>query len=104
MLIVWIGAFLPVILEQLARENGTFFSDRSKPCIDHAGSLRMRAETGQTDNEQCMIEILGKAMSTSSFAMYTSSAAVLVQAVTLVCFSSFADYGRFCPQRSTSLV
>jgi UMF1 family MFS transporter len=53
----------------------------------------MRAETGQKEIEQCMIKFLGKTMSTSSFAMYTFSAAVLVQAVTLVCFSSFADHG-----------
>jgi UMF1 family MFS transporter len=88
------GAFLPVILEQLARENGYFFSDSTKKCVDHgdAGSLRMRAE-GQNQTDQCIIRFLGKTMSTSSFAMYTFSAAVMVQAVTLVCFSSFADHG-----------
>jgi UMF1 family MFS transporter len=75
-----------VILEQLARENGTFFSDRTKPCVESSG-LRRR------DKEQCMIEVLGTSMSTSSFAMYTFSAAVIVQAVVLVCISSFADHG-----------
>jgi UMF1 family MFS transporter len=34
-------------------------------------------------------------MSTSSFAMYTFSVAVMVQAITLLCTSSFADYGMF---------
>jgi UMF1 family MFS transporter len=89
------GAFLPVILEQLARENGVFFSDRTKPCVDisGAGRLRMRDEKSQKETEQCMIHFLGITMSTSSFAMYTFSSAVLVQALTLVCFSSFADYG-----------
>jgi hypothetical protein len=42
-----------------------------------------------------MVTLLGKTMSTSSFAMYTFAAAVLVQALTLVCFSSFADHGMF---------
>jgi len=41
-----------------------------------------------------MVTLLGKTMSTSSFAMYTFSAAVLVQALTLVSFSSFADHGK----------
>jgi len=41
-----------------------------------------------------MIKILNTTISTSSFAMYTFSAAVMVQAVTLVCFSSFADHGK----------
>jgi UMF1 family MFS transporter len=42
-----------------------------------------------------MVTLLGKTMSTSSFAMYTFATAVLVQALTLVCFSSFADHGMF---------
>ncbi|CAO2651776.1 Nn.00g000590.m01.CDS01 [Neocucurbitaria sp. VM-36] len=55
-----IGAFLPVVLEQLARENGVFFSDRSKPCVDVSapspGRVRMRDEIGsEKDSEQCMI-------------------------------------------------
>lgn len=84
-----------MILEQLARENGVFFSDRTKPCVDisGAGRLRMRDEKSQKETEQCMIHFLGITMSTGSFAMYTFSSAVLVQALTLVCFSSFADYG-----------
>ncbi|KAH8724154.1 autophagy-related protein 22-like protein [Phaeosphaeriaceae sp. PMI808] len=40
-------------------------------------------------------------MSTSSFAMYSFAGAVLVQAITLVCFSSFADYG---PYRKKMLI
>ncbi len=42
-----------------------------------------------------MIHLLGKTMSTSSFAMYTSAASVLAQAITLVLFSSFADHGMY---------
>jgi UMF1 family MFS transporter len=72
-----------------------FFSDRTKPCVEIAGTSRTRADEvdAKKGTEQCMVTLLGKTMSTSSFAMYTFSAAVLVQAVTLVCFSSFADHG-----------
>lgn len=42
-----------------------------------------------------MIHLLGKDLSTSSFSLYTFSAAVLVQALVLVLFSSFADHGGF---------
>ncbi|KAF2022984.1 autophagy-related protein-like protein 22 [Setomelanomma holmii] len=95
--VVAVGAFLPVILEQLARENGVFFSDRTKPCVDipGAGRLRLRNEAEKKESEQCMINFLGTTISTSSFAMYTFSSAVLVQALTLVCFSSFADHGPY---------
>ena len=41
-----------------------------------------------------MIRLLGKDLSTSSFSLYTFSAAVLVQAIVLVLFSSFADHGK----------
>lgn len=77
-----------------------FFSDRSKPCVDHAPNspsdsnatkLFIRADNGQKD--QCVINFLGADVTTASFAMYTSSAAVVVQAITLICVSSFADYG-----------
>ncbi|KAF2821990.1 autophagy-related protein 22-1 [Ophiobolus disseminans] len=95
--VVAVGAFLPVILEQLARENGVFFSDRTKPCVEVSSSakFRLRDEDVKKETEQCMVTMLGKTMSTSSFAMYTFSAAVLVQALTLVCFSSFADHGPY---------
>ncbi|KAI4962119.1 hypothetical protein J4E86_001151 [Alternaria arbusti] len=97
--VVAVGAFLPVILEQLARENGVFFSDHSKPCVDHtaSGKLRIRDDADKKvgDSEQCMVRYLGRDMSTSSFAMYTFSTAVLLQAVVLICFSSFADHGPY---------
>ncbi|RMZ70419.1 MFS transporter family [Pyrenophora seminiperda CCB06] len=96
--VVAVGAFLPVILEQLARENGTFFGDRGRPCVDHSGggggTAIDKEKVGKGGDEgQCMIHYLGKEMSTSSFAMYTFSAAVLMQAIVLICASSFADYG-----------
>lgn len=86
-----------MILEQLARENGVFFSDRTKPCVEASTSarFRLRDEDVEERTDQCMVTLLGKTMSTSSFAMYTFSTAVLVQALTLVCFSSFADHGKF---------
>jgi UMF1 family MFS transporter len=67
-------------------------------CVEVSSSarFRLRDEDAKKESEQCMVTLLGKTMSTSSFAMYTFSAAVLVQAVMLVGFSSFADYGMFC--------
>lgn len=94
------GAFLPVLLEQLARERGFFFSDRSKPCVDHQSGTgsdgdptRLQIRANDDQKEQCVVNFLGADVTTASFAMYTVSAAVVVQAVTLVCVSSFADYG-----------
>jgi UMF1 family MFS transporter len=46
-----------------------------------------------TDNDQCVVSVLGLQVNTASFAMYTFSLAVLVQALTLISFSALADYG-----------
>ncbi|KAF1835587.1 autophagy-related protein-like protein 22 [Decorospora gaudefroyi] len=94
--VVAVGAFLPVLLEQLARESGVLVSDHSKPCVDTSSSGRnRRAEDTQQESAECMVTYLGRPMSTTSFAMYTVSTAVLAQAMILVCISSFADYGPY---------
>jgi MFS transporter, UMF1 family len=99
-----VGSFLPVTLEQLARERGVLWSNKITPCIAiaasndgtsrvaSAASLLMRA-TEQKDNGQCVIRIFGAEVTTASFAMYTFSVAVFVQALVLVSFSSVADHG-----------
>jgi UMF1 family MFS transporter len=46
-----------------------------------------------TDNDQCVVSMFGLQINTASFAMYTFSLAVLVQALTLISFSALADYG-----------
>jgi UMF1 family MFS transporter len=103
-----VGSFLPVTLEQLARERGVLWSNKITPCIAKAASndgtsrvasaasLLMRA-TEQKDNGQCVIRIFGTEVTTASFAMYTFSVAVFVQALVLVSFSSVADHGEVAP-------
>lgn len=93
------GSFLPVALEQLARENGVLWSDRSTPCVappTGAGdSTARRHLTARADgaNDQCVVNVLGAEITTASFAMYTFSLAVFIQALALISFSSVADYG-----------
>jgi UMF1 family MFS transporter len=93
-----------VTLEQLARERGVLWSDKVTPCIAKAASkdgasrvasaasLLTRAAE-QKDNGQCVIRVFGTEITTASFAMYTFSVAVFVQALVLVSFSSVADHG-----------
>lgn len=94
--VVGTGSFLPVTIEQLARENGVLWSDRSTPCSGSAkagGRLSMREADGSKDNGQCIINLFGIEMTSSSLVMYTFSCAVFFQALTLVSFSAFADHG-----------
>lgn len=94
------GSFLPVTLEQLAREHGVLRSDHSTSCITRSvqhgagsalSSLVRRAAAGE--NDQCVIQLFGRDIATSSFALYSFSLAVLCQALVLISFSPVADYG-----------
>ena len=90
-----VGAFLPVTLEQLARENGVLYSDRTIPCRGSPSAVSsLRARGGSGSSDQCIVRIFGMETTTASFAMYTFSLAVLCQALVLVSFSAFADYGK----------
>ncbi|OCL10924.1 hypothetical protein AOQ84DRAFT_336699, partial [Glonium stellatum] len=100
-----VGSFLPVLLEQLARERGVLWSDKTTPCVAKVGpgnsrgsnalmaALVARASAGK--ESQCVINLFGSEITTTSFAMYTFSIAVLVQALALISFSSVADHGPY---------
>ncbi|KND90274.1 Autophagy-like protein 22 [Tolypocladium ophioglossoides CBS 100239] len=82
-----IGSFIPILLESLARENGVLLSDPSRPC----GSSDSKGE----DDGQCVVYVLGLEINTASFAMYTFSVSVLVQALLVVSISCAADHGNY---------
>ncbi|RAL04657.1 MFS transporter [Aspergillus ibericus CBS 121593] len=91
-----VGSFLPLTLEQLARERG-YFQNSHLPCVGpdspsapgkDSPAMFRRDDT----NEQCVVGLMGLQINTASFAMYTFSLAVLVQALTLISFSALADY------------
>ncbi|KAL3473360.1 MFS general substrate transporter [Aspergillus californicus] len=84
-----VGSFLPLTLEQLAREQGYLLSSRHA-CVGPDAPVTGNGTTPA--NEACIVPVMGLEINTASFAMYTFSLAVLVQALTLVSFSALADY------------
>jgi len=96
------GSFIPITLEQLARERGVLASDRTKPCTagleaQHPGfntTLRFRSSP-TSDANQCIITILGMEINTASFAMYTFSISVLIQSLLIISMSGAADHGHY---------
>lgn len=74
-----IGSFIPVTLEQLARENGVLLSDKTTPCgaSTEPGSDILTLE----GPDQCVIYIMGWQMNTASFAMLVS----LLKEISLEC-------------------
>lgn len=103
-----VGSFLPITLEQLARERGVLLSDRTVSCsagfkttmppdfpnttmsYEAARGLSPRADKGQ-----CIINFFGTDINTASFAMYTFSISVLVQALLIISMSGAADHGQY---------
>ncbi|KIW73091.1 hypothetical protein, variant [Phialophora macrospora] len=98
------GSFLPITLEQLARERGVLLADGTTPC-----SAGWKSRDGiipnvtASDSQKhphnelpaCVVYVLGAEINTASFAMYTFSISVLVQAVLIISMSAAADHGRF---------
>lgn len=95
------GSFLPITLEQLARDNGVLLSDKRTPCKaswrpDATDPLQQRMRPRPPpEAAACVVYILGAEINTASFAMYTFSISVAVQALLIISMSGAADHGRF---------
>ncbi len=63
-------------------------SDRTTPCGESA-------HRGKGDEGQCVVYVLGVEINTASFAMYTFSISVLLQALVVVSISCAADHGNY---------
>ncbi|RAH65854.1 MFS transporter [Aspergillus aculeatinus CBS 121060] len=94
------GSFLPITLEQMARERGVLLSDQTIPCSaswnhpqNQAQSALVYVRPGAATVAQCVVNILGLQVNTASFAMYTFSVSVFVQAIFIVSMSGAADHG-----------
>jgi MFS-type transporter involved in bile tolerance (Atg22 family) len=89
------GSFLPVTLEQLARENGVMRSDGT-PCLQPKSSSAVVSRSLlRREEDVCVLHLFGGEISTSSFALYSFSLAIMVQTIVLISIGSIADYGMF---------
>ncbi|PLB50494.1 autophagy-related protein 22-1 [Aspergillus steynii IBT 23096] len=110
------GSFLPITLEQMARDRGVLLSDKVTPCSvnwkvpQQPSLLDPWSYTLSTDASesrkipiagQCIVRILGVEINTASFAMYTFSLSVFVQSMLIISMSGAADHGSY---RKTLLV
>ncbi|GCB17882.1 autophagy-related protein 22-1 [Aspergillus awamori] len=104
------GSFLPITLEQMARERGVLLSDKKTPCSATWSSLESTSPSGTWNTifdataftkpgsprtSQCIIYILGVEINTASFAMYTFSLSVFIQAILIISMSGAADHGSY---------
>ncbi|KAL8908030.1 MAG: hypothetical protein Q9171_005611 [Xanthocarpia ochracea] len=101
-----IGSFIPIALEQLARERGVLLSDRSRSCkstldqpelsgtsVSSSSLLAVRGPLPHLKTGPCIIQLLGTEINTASFAMYTFSISVFIQSLVIISMSGAADHG-----------
>ncbi|SCV72065.1 BQ2448_4759 [Microbotryum intermedium] len=81
--------FLPVILETYARENGRLGPSYLLPCPP--SSQVPSDDAGSTDSTRCSVRLVGHYLDTASFSLYTYSASVAVQALTVISMGNWAD-------------
>ncbi|KAK4047976.1 Autophagy protein 22 [Microbotryomycetes sp. JL221] len=77
--------FLPVLLETYARENGKLGPDFTRHCPSSVGDAPIE------EDQRCSVKVLGLLIDTASFSLYTYSASVLIQALTVISMGSLAD-------------
>lgn len=96
-----LGSFLPITLEQLARDRGFLLSDKKTRCSTtwdsqvFSVSMFSNSTFRIPESSQCIIYIFGLEINTASFAMYTFSASVLIQALLIISMSGAADHGSY---------
>jgi len=90
------GSFIPVLLEQLARESGHLLSDPTASCGSSQTaqpSINSTVTSHGKPVDQCIVNVLGWSINTASFVMYTFSLSVLWQALIIISMSGAADHG-----------
>ncbi|KAL1921772.1 uncharacterized protein VTP21DRAFT_10414 [Calcarisporiella thermophila] len=80
--VVSLTTFIPVLLEQLASENGVLLPDKQKPCRD-----------AKISDGRCVLQIGWWWTDTASFSLYIFAFSVLLQAITVISMSGAADHG-----------
>ncbi|KAL0578653.1 hypothetical protein V5O48_003353 [Marasmius crinis-equi] len=81
--IVSLTLFLPICLEQFARDNGYFQSDRTTRCVKNEE---------MPDGERCVVKIGWFWIDSASFSLYVYSISVALQALTVISVGGIADH------------
>jgi len=87
--------FLPIVLEQFARDNARVYPDYLQPCPGSRSESQDQASKPGLDSSLtevvCKTKILGGWLNTSSFPLYISSLTIAVMALLIISISSPAD-------------
>ncbi|ODV59064.1 Atg22p [Ascoidea rubescens DSM 1968] len=102
-----IATYIPLLLEQFARDNGVLFDDHLVPCVSSNDPNDEIPNPNLPPNnvnnlafnifkaKQCVVKVLGFYVDTSSFTMYTFAFSVFVQTLLVISITGFADRGNY---------
>lgn len=76
-----LGLFLPVCLEQFARDNGVLLPGKTIPC----------PTVGTIDDARCVVHFGWAWIDSASYSLYVFSASVAAQAITVISLGGLAD-------------
>jgi UMF1 family MFS transporter len=71
--------FLPVLLEDIARQHGRLKSNHDVACLDAPG-------------QPCAVDFLGSHIDTASFSLFVSGISLAAQVLVLISIGDFADH------------
>ncbi|KAG0694613.1 autophagy-related protein 22-like protein [Suillus ampliporus] len=83
--VVSLTLFLPICLEQFARDNGFLQPEKTEPCSSLSGAAPANADA------RCAVKIGWLWIDTASFSLYVYSISVALQALTVISMGSIAD-------------
>ncbi|GJE99689.1 MFS general substrate transporter [Phanerochaete sordida] len=97
--VVSLTLFLPICLEQFARDNGYLLPDRTVPC-SAANSTIPPTNTTSSDaaaavapeDIRCVVKLGWMWIDTASFSLYVNSMSVALQALTVISMGNIADH------------
>ncbi|KAJ6558158.1 autophagy-related protein 22-like protein [Mycena capillaripes] len=86
--VVSLTLFLPICLEQFARDNGFLLPERTERCTAAAGADSTPIES----TGRCVVQIGWLWIDTASFSLYVYSISVALQALTVISMGGIADH------------
>ncbi|KAJ2913083.1 hypothetical protein MD484_g7334, partial [Candolleomyces efflorescens] len=95
--IVSLTLFLPICLEQFARDNGYLLPEKTIPCVANAAVARPIG----APEARCVVKLGWVWVDTASFSLYVYSISVALQALTVISMGGIADHP---PHRKRLLV
>ncbi|KAI0710802.1 autophagy-type protein 22 [Earliella scabrosa] len=86
--IVSLTLFLPICLEQFARDNGFLLPDKTQPCTSPTTS----PATSDDSDARCVVKLGWLWIDSASFSLYVYSTSVALQALTVISMGGIADH------------